>query len=100
MNILMVASECIPFVKVGGLADVVGTLPKYLKKARHDNIYGILNGIDYSYWNPATDKNIKENYLKDNLKGKAICKEDLQKLCGFDVKKDTYLLGCVSRLQD
>jgi starch synthase len=32
MNILMAASECVPFVKVGGLADVVGTLPKYFKK--------------------------------------------------------------------
>ena len=36
MNILMVASECVPFVKVGGLADVVGTLPKYLKEMGHD----------------------------------------------------------------
>jgi starch synthase len=31
MNILIVASECFPFVKVGGLADVVGAFPKYLK---------------------------------------------------------------------
>jgi starch synthase len=102
------------FMKCGiKLSDTVSTVsPTYAKEikefngrgmevvlnSRHDNIYGILNGIDYSYWNPATDKNIKENYSKDNLKGKAICKEDLQKLCGFDVKKDTYLLGCVSRL--
>ena len=27
MNVLMVASECAPFVKTGGLADVVGALP-------------------------------------------------------------------------
>jgi starch synthase len=36
MNILMATTECVPFVKVGGLADVAGTLPKYLEKAKHD----------------------------------------------------------------
>lgn len=36
LNILIVASECIPFAKTGGLADVVGILPKFLKKAGHD----------------------------------------------------------------
>ncbi len=35
-NILFVASECVPFIKTGGLADVVGALPKYLDKSRYD----------------------------------------------------------------
>lgn len=35
-NILMVASEAFPFIKTGGLADVVGSLPKYLDKEYFD----------------------------------------------------------------
>jgi starch synthase len=36
MKILFVASECVPFCKTGGLADVVGALPKELRNKRHD----------------------------------------------------------------
>lgn len=36
MKILMVVSECVPFVKVGGLADVAGALPRALKARGHD----------------------------------------------------------------
>ncbi len=35
-KVLFVASECVPFVKTGGLADVVGSLPKYLNKEEFD----------------------------------------------------------------
>lgn len=36
MKILMAASEAIPYMKTGGLADVVGSLPKYFDKDRYD----------------------------------------------------------------
>lgn len=35
-KVLFVASECVPFVKTGGLADVVGTLPKMFNKEKYD----------------------------------------------------------------
>ena len=35
-NVLLVASECVPFIKTGGLADVVGELPKYIDKTKYD----------------------------------------------------------------
>lgn len=35
-NILFVASECVPFIKTGGLADVVGSLPKCFNKEEFD----------------------------------------------------------------
>ncbi|WP_224961464.1 glycogen synthase GlgA [Geomonas subterranea] len=36
LNILITASEAVPFAKEGGLADVVGALPKYLEARGHD----------------------------------------------------------------
>lgn len=35
-NVLFIASEAVPFIKTGGLADVVGALPKYFNKDEFD----------------------------------------------------------------
>lgn len=35
-KIIFAASECVPFVKTGGLGDVVGALPKYIDKTKYD----------------------------------------------------------------
>ncbi len=38
LKIVVVASECVPFAKTGGLGDVVGSLPRFLKEAGHNII--------------------------------------------------------------
>ncbi|MBI4686900.1 MAG: glycogen synthase GlgA [Nitrospirae bacterium] len=66
-------------------------------KKRSKDIYGILNGIDYKEWNPEKDSLIPASYTAKNLKGKARCKTELQKACGF-IEDDSFLIGIVSRL--
>lgn len=67
---------------------------------RADSLFGILNGIDYSIWNPQEDKFIAKNYSVKTLEDKSRNKEDLQKSCGLPVKKNVALFGIVSRLAE
>jgi starch synthase len=61
---------------------------------------GILNGMDYEEWNPATDKYLAANYDISDMVGKPICKADVQKLMGLPVNDKIPLFGVVSRLVD
>ncbi len=66
-----------------------------LRKRKHELI-GILNGIDYSLWNPATDDLIYQKY--DNFEGKQRNKIALTKAYQMDPQKP--LIGMVSRIAD
>ncbi len=68
-----------------------------LRQRSHD-LYGILNGIDYSLWNPETDREIFKNFTVSTLSGKAANKKKLQKLLGLDQVKDVPVLAMVTRL--
>ncbi|MFC1709533.1 glycogen synthase GlgA [Candidatus Omnitrophota bacterium] len=67
---------------------------------RSDSLSGIINGLDYSIWNPKTDKYIFENFQETDLSGKKVNKKELQKSCGLSVKKNIPLFGFVGRLAE
>ena len=61
-------------------------------------LQGILNGIDVSGFDPATDKRIAANYTVDDRSGKAVCKAKLQEELGLEVRDDRPLMVMVTRL--
>lgn len=72
-----------------------------LLSARHFDMQGIVNGIDYAAYNPATDNKIYTNYsAEDFRKKKSINKTKLQNDLGLAVDKKKYMVGLISRLTD
>ena len=68
-------------------------------RARAQDLRGILNGVDYQVWNPATDSKIAAHYTPERLEGKLACRKDLLHAFGVsNVAEDTPVLGMVSRL--
>jgi len=73
-----------------GLEDVL--------RKRSGDLFGILNGVDYGEWNPATDPHIAAHYSAENLAGKKECRRDLLHAFGFEgVSDQTAVIGIVSR---
>ncbi|TPW10515.1 MAG: starch synthase [bacterium] len=64
-----------------------------LLRMRSGELTGILNGVDYSLWNPATDK-----HLAADLSGKAVNKAALLNAVGLAPAAQAPVLGIVSRL--
>jgi starch synthase len=67
-------------------------------RGRAGDLRGILNGVDYALWNPATDPHIAARYTAENLSGKRACRDDLLKSFGLEqVDEATPVIGIVSR---
>jgi starch synthase len=65
---------------------------------RAERLTGILNGVDYSEWNPATDPHLKHHFSWNKMEGKSKNKLALQKQFSLPMQTDTPLLGLVGRL--
>ena len=98
------------------LADIVTTVsptyaseiltPQYgegleqLLNYRRNELHGIVNGIDYDEYNPATDPYLERNYDSTTIKRRADNKVALQRKSGLPQNSDIPLFGMVSRLEE
>ena len=103
------------FMKAGILfSEIVNTVsPTYAKeiltpeygaglesvlKSREEDLYGILNGVDYDTWDPSDDKLIPFRYNSQYLSGKTKNKKFLLDHFNMKFKDRTPLIGIISRL--
>jgi len=105
------------FLKAGILhADVVNTVseryaqeiqtPEFgfgmdgVLRARRADLFGVLNGIDYTVWNPRNDPFIAKAFGLGRMRGKGVCKSALEEENGFSHERKKALVGIISRLAD
>jgi starch synthase len=74
---------------------------------RREDLFGIINGVDYQEWDPETDPFLgEEGYagrpygIQDFAEGKAACKAALQQQLGLPCRPEVPLLASVGRLAD
>lgn len=66
---------------------------------RQTDLTGIVNGVDYQQWNPASDPHLAANYDAQSWQiGKPVCKQSLQGELGLSQAPQIPLIGIVSRL--
>ena len=69
-----------------------------LLRSRAAKLSGILNGADYTEWDPVTDDYLAANYSAADLSSKPACKLDLLREMHLPADPDRPLIGIVSRL--
>ena len=69
-----------------------------LLQQRGDALVGILNGVDYSEWNPETDPLIEHNYSARRMAGKKVNKLELQQELELEASAERPVIGMVTRL--
>lgn len=66
-------------------------------RQRKADLHGILNGVDYAEWDPATDGNLAAHYSPADLAGKHECRKDLLHAFGLEAPDTTPVIGVCSR---
>ena len=67
---------------------------------RAEDLFGILNGVDYENWDPAHDKYLVASYDAKDLSGKKSCKIDLINHFNLKISPEQPLLGMTTRLNE
>jgi starch synthase len=67
-------------------------------RAKGDRFVGILNGLDTTVWDPATDTDLAAIYSRDDRTGKGACRADLLNRLGFDATDPGAVIGMIGRL--
>jgi starch synthase len=71
-----------------------------LLQERAHLLTGVLNGVDYTIWNPGTDALLPHRYDAHRLSGKAAVKQALQAAMGLEERPEALVFGVVSRLTE
>ncbi len=72
----------------------------WLLNYRWGHLWGILNGIDYTIFNPKTDPHIVSHYDVTSIEKKAPNKRDLQERLNLKTDAQVPVIGMVTRLAD
>jgi len=67
-------------------------------RARKPDVYGILNGVDYSEWNPEVDRFLPFSYSNKDLSGKLKNKKFLLEHFNMPFDENVPLIGMISRM--
>jgi starch synthase len=68
---------------------------------RRERLSGIVNGVDYRAWDPATDRNLPANYTPETIgTGKPACKDAVQRQFQLPSAPSVPLVGIVARLAE
>jgi starch synthase len=68
-----------------------------LLKERRQELRSVLNGVDYSLWDPKTDHYLPSNFTLTELSGKTVCRDVLAQLFGLD-QDNLPIIAVISRL--